>query len=191
MTIAANRVVAAFAAVTLIGVHMTAASGQPRQSLTDELDIFAAEHLETIQARSFRDNVEYCGLFGLDENDNLVATKAKRGQPDSCEPEAGPPDLEVLATYHTHGGYSRNNDTEVPSVFDLTGDIDEGVDGYIATPGGRLWLNLAEERISVLLCGPGCLPADKAFRECAAFLPDVEYTLEDLRDRAANDTGEC
>ncbi len=175
----------------LLVAPIAAASGQTRQSLSDELDIFAADHLATIQARSFRDNVEYCGLFGLDIDDNLVATKAMRGQADSCEPEVGPPDLEVLATYHTHGGYSRNNDTEVPSVFDLTGDIDEGVDGYIATPGGRLWLNLVEERVSVLLCGPGCLPTDPDFRECAAFLPDVEYSVEELRDRAANDTGEC
>lgn len=167
------------------------AQPQSRRSLTDELDIFAAEHLATIQPLSFRDRAEYCGLFGFDAAGNLVATAAKRGKRDSCEPEVGPPDLEVLASYHTHGAYSPDSDTETPSEFDLIGDIDEDIDGYVATPCGRLWVNLVEEQLSVLLCGPGCLPADPAFRECPATLPASEYTVEELRDRADNDTGEC
>lgn len=184
------RIGIVFGAIILL-LATNSVQSQSRQSLTDELDIFAAEHLSAVQALSFRDRVEYCGLFGFDEAGNLVATKAKRGKRDSCEPEVGPPGLEVLASYHTHGAYSPDSDTETPSVFDLAGDIDEDIDGYVATPGGRLWVNLVEEQLSVLLCGPGCLPDDPAFRECPAMLPASEYTLEELRDRADNDTGEC
>lgn len=164
---------------------------QARQALTDELDIFAAEYLASIQQRSFRDGVEYCGLFGYDADGNLVATPARRGDRDSCEPEIGPEDLDVIASYHTHGRYSPDSDTEAPSVSDLSNDIEEDIDGYVATPGGRLWVNLVEQQLSVLLCGPGCLPVDPAFRECPAFRPANEYTLQELRDRAAEDTGEC
>ena len=156
---------------------------QDRDMLADELDRFAAAHFDRIQPRSITDGVEYCGLLGVDADGNLAATPAR--------PDEEPDGFEVLASYHTHGAYDRDADTEVPSLDDLVSDIDEGIDGYIATPGGRLWLNDAEARQSFLLCGPGCIAADPDYRPCPAFPPGERYSLETLRARADNDTGGC
>lgn len=167
------------------------AAAQDRAALTDELDLFAAAHFDRIQPQSIAARVEYCGLLGFDATGRLAATPAKRGKPDSCQPDGAPAGFEVLASWHTHGAYDRDADTEVPSLDDLINDIEEEIDGYIATPGGRLWLNDAEARESVLLCSAGCIAADPEFRPCPAFPPGERYTLKTLRARADNDTGGC
>ena len=59
----------------------------------------------------------------------LAATGPKRGRRDSCEPDEPPEDFEILASYHTHGAYTQEADTEMPSLEDLAGDIEEGIDG--------------------------------------------------------------
>ena len=69
--------------------------------------------------------------------------------------------------------------------------MDEGVYGYVATPGGRLWLNIFDEALAVQLCGPGCVTADPNYRHCGAYPPDFEYTLEGLYTRAEKDPGIC
>jgi len=163
----------------------------PWDELTDELDRFAIAFLDKIQPLSVRDKVEYCGLFGHDAYGNLIATEPIAGEPDSCDPGFEPEGFEVIASYHTHGAYSRDADAEVPSLDDLLGDFEEGIDGYIATPGGRVWLNLFEEEVSLQLCGPGCIFTDPAFRPCLAFAPAEEYTIETLELREDEDTGEC
>lgn len=167
------------------------AAAQDRSTLTDELDRFAAAHFDRIQPQSVADGAEYCGLLGFDAAGKLATTPAKRGKPDSCRPDDAPAGFEVLASWHTHGAYDRDADTEVPSLDDLFSDIEEGIDGYIATPGGRLWLNDAGARQSVLLCGAGCIKADPEYRPCPAFPPGDSYTPDTLRARAENDTGGC
>ena len=177
-------------AVLMLGASI-AANAQDRSALQDELDIFAAAHFDKIQVKSIMENVEYCGYFGIDAAGNIAATRAKRGLRDSCEPAEPPLDFDILASYHTHGAHTVEADIEVPSVEDMQADLDEGIDGYIATPGGRMWLNLIDEETAYMLCGPGCVTADAKFRECQAFLPDVEYTLEELEIRAEEDPGYC
>lgn len=164
---------------------------QDRSTLTDELDSYAAALFDRIQPRSIADNREYCGYIGLNRAGKLAATVPKRGRPDSCEPDEPASDFEILASYHTHGAFTEEADIEVPSLDDLIGDIEEGIDGYIATPGGRLWLNDARARRAVLLCGPGCVAKDRRFRECAAYPPGTAYTIRSLQRRADNDTGDC
>ncbi len=83
----------------------------------------------------------------------------------------------------THGAYSLDYDSEAPSPDDLIGDIAEGVDGYIATPGGRLWFNDASARRAILLCGPGCLRADPDFRPDPEYPVASRYSLMGLRRR--------
>jgi len=156
-----------------------------------ELDELAIEVFDRIQPLSIRDNLEYCGSLGIDRDGYLAATPAARGERDSCQAEDIPEGFEILASYHTHGGYAEDADTEVPSIDDLKGDFDEGIDGYIATPGGRVWLVLVEDRVAYTLCGPGCVTADPNYRECAALPPGDEHTLETLRRREQTDTGEC
>lgn len=167
------------------------AAAQDRSTLTDDLDIFAATHFDWLQPRSIADSIEYCGVFGVDGHGNLAATLAAPGDADSCRPGDAPPGVEVLASYHTHGAYDRDADTEVPSWDDLDSDIEEEIDGYIATPGGRLWLNDAVAEKSILLCGEGCVVADPDYRPCPAFAPGREHTLGSLKTRAENDTGDC
>lgn len=177
--------------IGLLLFAMEPAHAQSRSELSDELDLFAVAHFDKVQPLSIRDKVEYCGLFGIDASGRIAATKALRGERDSCDPGIEPPGFDVLASYHTHGAYSRDADSEVPSVDDLLGDFEEDIDGYIATPSGRVWLNLVEEELSFQLCGKGCVTADPAFRPCPAFLPGEEYTVETLRMREERDTGEC
>lgn len=167
------------------------AQADPWEAITDELDRFAVAHLDKVQALSIRDGVEYCGLFGYDAAGRLSATGPVAGEADSCDPGIEPDGFEVVASYHTHGAYARDADSEVPSLDDLLGDFEEGIDGYIATPGGRVWLNLFEERLAFQLCGRGCIQSDPAFRPCHAFLPAEEYTVESLALREEQDTGEC
>jgi hypothetical protein len=168
-----------------------AAHGQEDDEFYAELDEFATAHLDSIQQMSFDQDVEFCGYIGLDENQQLVATPPARGLQAECDIPESPPGLDVWASYHTHGGYAFDADSEVPSLDDLLGDIAEGVDGYIATPGGRVWLNVASERSAMMLCGPGCVRADSDFEECGAFMPEEEYTVQTLQRRFDNDPGTC
>ena len=177
--------------LVVAALSITPALADPWEAITDELDRFAVAHLDAIQPLSIRDKIEYCGLFGYDRYGRLAATQAVPGDADSCDPGIEPDGFEVIASYHTHGAYARDADTEVPSIDDLIGDFEEGIDGYIATPGGRVWLNLYEERVSFQLCGRGCITADPDFRTCPAFLPAEEYTIETLELREEQDTGEC
>lgn len=167
------------------------APGQSRSDLVDAMDLFAVAHLDKVQELSIRDDVEYCGYFGFDAAGKIAATPARKGGRDGCLADEPPSDFDISASYHTHGSYARDADTEVPSIDDLLGDFEEGIDGYIATPAGRVWLNLLDEELSIQLCGPGCVTADPDFKRCPAFLPGVEYRIKDLRARVAADTGDC
>ena len=175
----------------LLGLLPALAGAQSLTGIEDEVDRFAVRHLHQVQLVSIRDNREYCGVIGYDSAGNLMATGPIRGEVGSCDPGDDPPGFEAVASYHTHGAYSRDADTEVPSMDDLLGDFEEGIDGYIATPGGRVWLNLADEEVSFMLCGRGCVREDPAFRPCPAFLPALEYTIDTLEEREDADTGDC
>lgn len=115
--------------------------------------IFAA-----IQPVSLRDNVEYCGAIGRDRTGRLVASKATRGRIDSCLSADPANILIVTASYHTHGGYAPQYFNEIPSMDDVRGDLAEGIDGYVATPGGRIWFVDSSARRITQICGLGCLP---------------------------------
>lgn len=92
-----------------------------------------------LQPISIKANREYCGYIGYDRAGKLVATPAKRGRRGTCLPN-DPDSLEVvIASYHTHGAHSTRYVNEVPSGEDMEGDEAEGIDGWVATPGGRLW----------------------------------------------------
>lgn len=116
-----------------------------------------------LQPISFRENVEYCGYLGLDPDGRLVASRATRGDEGSCMAD-DPANIAVITTsYHTHGGYSPDYVAEVPSGDDMEADEAEGIDGWVATPGGRLWYIDTEDMIARQVCGIGCLTADPRF----------------------------
>lgn len=167
------------------------AAAQSLEGIEDEVDRFAVRHLHQVQALSIRDNREYCGIIGFDVTGRIKATGPHPGEMDSCDPGEDPPGFQAIASYHTHGAFSPDADSEVPSVDDLLGDFEEGIDGYVATPSGRVWVNVLEDRTSYLLCGPGCVRSDPAFRPCNAFLPGDKYTVPSLEIREETDPGYC
>ena len=123
----------------------------------------ARQVLTDIQMRSINENVEYCGYIGFDAAGELIATRPTRGEKASCLADE-PVDIGLItASYHTHGAFSPDYYNEVPSADDIEGDELEGVDGYVATPGGRLWYVDTNDMVVSQICGLGCLPADANF----------------------------
>jgi hypothetical protein len=144
------------------------ASGQDSAEVAFVRGLFAAlQPLSTVQNR------EYCGYIGYDAEGRLTATAPERGRAHSCEME-WPEDIEVIASYHTQGGFDRNAWSEVPSIEDMEGDEADGIDGYVATPGGRLWYIDSSDMVASLICGIGCLPMDEDFR------PGVDGDIQDV-----------
>ena len=135
-----------------------AASGQS----AEELDLIKAVFTD-LNPVSIAENVEYCGYIGLDSSGNLVASPPTRGDEASCLAD-DPVNIAVITTsYHTHGAYSPDYYNELPSGDDMEGDEAEGVDGWVATPGVRLWYNDIADMVTYQVCGLGCLPADPDF----------------------------
>ena len=144
---------------------------------------FAHKILTDLQGRSIAANREYCGIIGLTETGGLVASTPRKGRRDSCRPKDPRSAVELIASYHTHAGFDEDADSEVPSASDVIGDMEEGLDGYVSTPGGRLWFIDGQSGTVRQLCGLNCLPADPDF------LPDQwepvkqRFTLSDLETR--------
>ncbi|MCK0143063.1 DUF4329 domain-containing protein [Aliiroseovarius sp. F20344] len=116
-----------------------------------------------LQPKSIRWNREYCGYIGYDQSGQLIASRPTPGKRASCLADE-PENIEtILSSYHTHGAFSYDYANEVPSGDDMEGDEEEGIDGWVATPGGRLWYIDTEDLITTQICGIGCLPMDKEF----------------------------
>ncbi|MEM9551481.1 MAG: DUF4329 domain-containing protein [Pseudomonadota bacterium] len=144
---------------------------------------FARQVLESLQARSFEANREYCGIIGITEDNRLVASKPRRGRRDSCRPRDPRSAVEIFASFHTHGGFDERADSEVPSSVDVQGDMEDGIDGYVSTPGGRLWFVDGQAAVVWQICGVGCLSQDPDFRP-GLYGPVYEfYTLDELLER--------
>lgn len=157
----------------------------------ESMDDYAARVLDSLQLRSFKKNREYCGLILRTPDGRLAATPANTGAMDSCEILDPLIDGEIVATYHTHGGDDVEADSEVPSVQDLESDMAEGLVGYVATPGGRLWRTdpiAAEVR---LICKSGCVQRAPDFTDCGQRAAGSRHTLKELRAREETMLGTC
>lgn len=147
-------------------------------------DVFAKSFLDQMQARSFAANREYCGLFGRGDDGFIVATPPRLGNLDSCLPPDVASDFNAFATYHSHGAFDPEIDSEVPSSYDLVADREDGLIGYISTPGGRVWRS-ADGRAE-LLCDLGCISVDPDFRPGLYEPIATRYTADMLRKRETN-----
>lgn len=123
-------------------------------------DAFAVAFLDTIQPRSFAERREFCGYF-LVIAGRITATQPIPGTTASCTQPTPPPN--AFASYHTHGAFDRDYDNEVPSPEDMLGDFSFGIDGYISTPGGRVWRVEVDDRAALQVCGLGCVTVDRGF----------------------------
>ena len=161
-------------------------------AVSDDLTEFARQTLEEIQAESFENGREYCGVIYRTARDTMERSRIFEGDESSCEFrfEETPAKI-ALASFHTHGAATQEYDTETPSLQDFVGDVSQKVVGYVATPGGRFWVIDWDERRASQVCGEGCLSKDPDYRPCRAYPPAESYTLDELRERAENDKGAC
>lgn len=140
------------------------------------------EFFTEIQPQSFEKKSEYCGFLGRDANGALLTTPPLQGSRDSC-PLEWPRDMEVIASYHTHGTFDFAYHNELPSDTDMLSDQSLGVDGWIATPGGRLWYVDEGQMVAKQICGVGCLPIAPGFYKSQAGQIAKGYTYEALVER--------
>lgn len=146
-----------------------------------EVDAFAREQLAGLQARSFAQRTELCGVIFEDSEGRLDTTPLLEGEVASCDiAYFDEPGMAPVASYHTHGAYDRDYDSEVPSIQDFESDLESGMDGYVSTPGGRFWRVDADEEVAIQLCGPGCLQQDPGYQRCDGAQPARRFTLAEL-----------
>ena len=150
----------------------------------EELRI-AKEVLTRLQPMSFDKKREYCGYIGYDENGVMKASAAVAGTRDSCSAPF-PRNLAITASYHTHGDYDDGYHNEVPSDVDMEGDQQFYMNGYVSTPGGRLWYIDSRAMITQQICGISCLPAASRFRKGGSGDISESYTYDALRDKLGN-----
>ncbi len=165
-----------------------------RETIASEaaLTAFAKTKLDDLQEQSFAGNREYCGLIFEDDEGTLSVSDISAGSTSACSFSWQVPfGLYAIASFHTHGGFDRDYDGEAPSLLDLETDFDERIDGFISTPGGRLWHIDWDVEIATQVCGENCLSQDPKYEPCDGFLPEQEYSLAELRERARSDSGEC
>ena len=136
--------------------------------------------LTALQPLSFSKHREYCGFIGYNDDGALEASRATPGTLAGCSAD-WPTDLAVVASYHTHGAFDRDYFNEVPSVIDVEGDHQFLLNGWVSTPGGRLWYIDGRARTIHLQCGPGCLPIAPGFYKGANGVIRERYTLDELR----------
>lgn len=135
-----------------------------------------------LQLRSFEKQSEFCGMIGVDDAGRLVFAPARKGTLDSCVPDDPVGAVRIVGSYHTHGHFVWENDSEVPSLEDVWADMDEGVNGWVATPGGRLWYIEGATGDIWQICGFGCLPQDPKFISGLSGHIPQRMTLEELED---------
>jgi len=153
------------------------------QSL-EEIELAKAV-LAPLQEISFEENREYCGYLAYDAKGALVATPPTEGDHESCGWEGDQDELTLIISYHTHAAYDPEYGSEWPSVTDIEGDEAEGVDGFVATPGGRLWYVDTTDMIVRQICGVGCLPSDPNF-EPEPDGVEISYTYQELLELEGN-----
>lgn len=125
---------------------------------------FARALLTNFNALSIEFNREVCGFIVRRQgNLELETTKVSWGGHASCASLPVPQGLDVLSSWHTHAAWGEGYDGEVPSTIDVEGDMRMGVNGWVSTPGGRLWFIEGRTGNMRQVCGRGCLPSDPNF----------------------------
>lgn len=189
-----------YAAIAILWVAIVVHSASTRKDVDDfvvrvsqgEVQAFARERLGAMQARSFDDRLELCAIIFEDSEGKLHSSQVRPGDEATCDLRYfDKPGMAPLASIHTHGAFDEDYDSEVPSLTDLEGDIADQMDGYVATPGGRLWrVDWERERV-VLVCGAGCLAQDPAYRVCPDDTVAASYTGAQLAARSRRPVPEC
>ena len=156
---------------------------QPSSSL-DEISRYTRATLEELQPQSIDKNQEFCGVVYEDEQGILQTSRIYEGSRATCAFDWGLPlGNNVVASFHTHGGYDVGFDSEMPSIDDLANDIDARIFGFISTPGGRLWRVDWIDETATQVCGEGCLPQDPRYAGTQKENLAQTYSFDDLKAR--------
>lgn len=150
--------------VVALMVGAAADSGSPEGPDPVHVEL-VKRRLIPLQTLSFATDREYCGYLLSDLDGKLSFTDMVRGGHDGCTPQRPLIGPAVIASVHTHGAYNPSVPAEFPTTLDMESDRREGVSGYVATPGGRLWYIDSRRMVTYQLCGAGCLPQDPNFQE--------------------------
>jgi len=114
---------------------------------------------------------------------HLRLTGPFQGGAETCQAPWPERAARVLASWHTHGGFDVGMWNELPSDRDMRADRMEGVDGWLATPGGRLWHIDGKGMVATLVCGPRCLPSDPDYDPATTGVVGPRYSYWDLVER--------
>ncbi len=158
----------------------------------EEVQRFARQQLDALQPSSFASDRELCGIIFETSEGELGVSRPTSGDEASCDIAFfDEPGMVPVASFHTHGRHSRRYDGEVPSLIDIQSDVASGIDGYVATPGGRFWHIDHDEAEARLICGPACLTQDESYEPCTGDLIERFYTYETLSQRFSNGGAIC
>lgn len=124
---------------------------------------FVLALMEAMNQLSVRFDREVCGFILRDTEGKYRSTKVSWGTPASCASLPLRPGEEAVSSWHTHAAWALGYDGEVPSTTDVERDMSLGVNGWVATPGGRLWFIDGTTGHMHQVCGRGCLPVDPGF----------------------------
>lgn len=163
-----------------VSLLLLAATPIAAQDVT-ELQV-AKDILSRIQPRSFEKHAEFCGYVGFNDKGVMVASDPVEGDQDSCG-AAFPRNMAVTASYHTHGDFDPGYFNEVPSQVDVDGDKKFYMNGYVATPGGRLWFIDTQIMVIRQICGIGCLPVAPSFRKGTSGNVAPAYSYDELVEK--------
>jgi hypothetical protein len=155
----------------------------PASAQSGQEAAFVLGLMESMNALSVRFNREVCGYVLRHSNGAYSSTKASWGGHASCASPAVADGVDVVSSWHTHAAWVPDYDGEVPSVQDVEGDMERGVNGWVATPGGRLWFVDGRTGIMRQFCGLDCLPMDPDFVVDDYGPVDEVYTLDRLYAR--------
>lgn len=166
----------------VLGLIVAATIALPAGAQNAEELRIAREILTELQPLSFEKKREYCGYIGYNETGVLIASRPVSGTMDGCAAPF-PRNLAITASYHTHGDYDHGYFNEIPSDIDMEGDKQFYMNGYVATPGGRLWYIDTQIMITRQICGLSCLPVAKGFRKGGMGDVAESYTYGALREK--------
>ncbi len=142
---------------------VAAVASAPVQAQDARETEFVMGLMESMNQLSVRFNREVCGFILQDAEGNYYSTKVSWGGEASCASLPLEPGARAVSSWHTHAAWGLGYDGEVPSIQDVEGDMRYGVNGWVGTPGGRLWFVDGTTGFMTQVCGRDCLPVDPNF----------------------------
>lgn len=147
----------------LLAAALSVAAPSPLAAQSAGETAYVQALMRAMNQLSVRFNREVCGFVLRDPDGSYSSTKVSWGGGASCASLPLQPGVTPVSSWHTHAAWARGYDGEVPSIQDVEGDMRLGVNGWVATPGGRLWFVDGRTGTVRQICGRGCLPVDPGF----------------------------